>query len=244
MEVNDTGFVGLHHLFRQQNPAGDILADLACHIVTLHGVDGGILVGILLLDLFVVAFDQGKNAVIGGVGLPQQTADIAVGDIFLCHLKSAVGHNGLFHQILDLLHRGTAAHFLAGDLDTLGNALDLQRGHTNLFVHRFVGLGYGHDDFVNIKGDFCTVSFNNLHLGTSLVSVAVGLLAGVLYYILWFCQEKNTKCSFSLLAGAITTFFAGSNTAQNRSESLCFSFSEKEWFELRRRIWYNSKSAP
>ena len=58
VEVNDAGFVSLHDLPGQKDAAGNIFADLARHIVALHSVDGGVLVGVLLLDFLVVALDE------------------------------------------------------------------------------------------------------------------------------------------------------------------------------------------
>ena len=189
MEMDDAGLVGVHHFLGKQNTTGDVLADLARHVVPLDGVDGGVLVGVLLLDFLVIALDQAEDAVVRGVGLTQKAAGIAVGDIFLGHLESAVGHDGLFHQILNFLYGRAAAHFLAGNLDALGNSLDLQRGHTYLLVHRIIGLGHGHDDLINVENDFRTVTFNNLHrlflLGFPFLNQFVH---GLLYNILWFCQ--------------------------------------------------------
>ena len=194
VEMDDAGLVGVHHFLGKQNTAGDVLADLACHVVPLDGVDGGVLVGILLLDLLVVALDQAEDAVVRGIGLAQEAAGVAVGNIFLGHLESAVSHNGLFHQILNFLHGRAAPHFLAGDLHALGNSLDLQRGHTHLFVHRFIGLGHGHIDLINVKNDLCAVTLNNLH-GLFLLGTPVHnqFVHGLLYKILWFCQEEITK---------------------------------------------------
>ena len=189
MEMDDAGLVGVHHFLGKQDTTGDVLADLARHVVPLDGVDGGVLVGVLLLDFLVIALDQAEDAVVRGVGLTQKAAGIAVGNIFLGHLESAVGHDGLFHQILNFLYGRAAAHFLAGDLDALGNSLDLQRGHTYLLVHRIIGLGHGHDDLINVENDFRTVTFNNLHrlflLGFPFLNQFVH---GLLYNILWFCQ--------------------------------------------------------
>ena len=70
VEMDDACLVGCHDVLGQQDPAGDILGNLACHVVTLNRVDGGVLVGVLLLDLLVVAFDQAQDPVVGGVGLP------------------------------------------------------------------------------------------------------------------------------------------------------------------------------
>ena len=163
VEVDDTGLVGGHDLLGQEDAAGDVLGDFACHVVTLDSVDGGVLVGVLLLDLFVVALDQAQDPVIGGVGLTQQAAGVAVGDILLGHLESAVSHDGLLHQVLNFLNRGAASHFLAGNGHALGNAGNLQRGHANLLLYGFIGLGDGHEDFIDIENYFCTVSFNNFH---------------------------------------------------------------------------------
>ena len=72
MEVDDAFLVGLDHVGRQQHAHGQVLGDLAGHIVALHRVDGGVLVGVLLLDLLVVALDEAEDAVVGGVvGLPR-----------------------------------------------------------------------------------------------------------------------------------------------------------------------------
>ncbi len=169
MEVDDARLVGLHDLPGQQDPAGDVLADLACHVVPLDGVDGGVFVGVLLLDLLVVALDEAEDPIVSSVGLAEQAPGVAVGDILLGHLKGAMGHDGLFHQVLDLLHGGAAAHFLTGDLDGLGNAGDLQGGHPDLLLHRPIGLRHRHDNFINIKNLFGSVTLDDLHIVSSLL---------------------------------------------------------------------------
>ena len=171
VEVDDAGLVGGDHFLGQQDALGDVLGHLARHVVTLDGVDGGVLVGVLLLDFLVVALDEAEDAVIGGVGLTQQAAGVAVGDVFLGHLVVAVGHDTLFHQVLDLLDGGAAAHLVAGDLDALGDALDLQGGHAVLFFRAGIGLGDGGIYLFSVKNLFCAVSFNDLHLSFLLGSV-------------------------------------------------------------------------
>jgi len=47
MEMDDALLMGLNDIRRKQNPAGDILADFAGHIVALDAVDRRVLVGIL-----------------------------------------------------------------------------------------------------------------------------------------------------------------------------------------------------
>ena len=46
----------------------------ARHVVPLYAVDDRVLVGVFLLDFFVVAFNQGQNPVVSGVGLADQGA--------------------------------------------------------------------------------------------------------------------------------------------------------------------------
>ncbi len=48
----------------EQHTHRQILADLTGHIVALDAVDGGVLVGVLLLDFLVVALDEGENLVV------------------------------------------------------------------------------------------------------------------------------------------------------------------------------------
>ena len=173
VEMDNASFVGRHNVLGQQNPAGNILTDLACHIVTLHGVDGGVLVGVLLLDFFVVAFNQAENPVIGGIGLTGQAADITICNIFLGDLKGSVGHDRLLHQILNFLHRGAVAHFLTGNLDALPDSLNLQRSQAHLLFHGIIGLGHSHQNLVNIKNNFCAIALDNLHGGSSLGTFSI-----------------------------------------------------------------------
>ena len=58
VEVNQALVVGIHDLLRQQNALSQVLGNLAGHVVALNGVDGRVLVRVLLLDLFVIALDQ------------------------------------------------------------------------------------------------------------------------------------------------------------------------------------------
>ena len=188
VEMDNAELVGIDNFLGQQDTLGDILGNLTGHIVALDCIDGGILVGVLLLDLFVVAFDEAQNPVVGGVGLPGKGTDIAVSNVLLCNFKGTVGHNGLFHQILNFLHRGAAAHLLAGDLNTLGDPLDLQGSHSHGLFHGIVGLGDGHHDLVDVKDDFCAVSLDDLHRG---------FLLGIFSYRFSVCTSYYTRyCGF------------------------------------------------
>ena len=97
VEVDDAGLMGLHDFFGQQNPPGDVFRDLASHVIPLNGIHRGVFIGVFLLDFLVVAFDEGENPVIGGVGLPDEAPGVAVSDVLFGHLKGTVGHNGLFY---------------------------------------------------------------------------------------------------------------------------------------------------
>ena len=189
MEVDDTGIVGIHDLLGEQDAAGNILGDLAGHVVTLNRIDGRILIGVFLLDFLVVTFDQTQNAIVSGVGLAHQTTGVTVGDVGLGNLKGTMSHNGLFHQILNFFNSGTSAHLLAGDLHMLGDALDLQRSHADVFFRCFIGFGNGRFDLLCVKDFFRAIAFNDLHIITSLVSGDCKINAqDTLYYILWFLQ--------------------------------------------------------
>ena len=49
-------------------------------------------------------FNQAEDTVVGCIGLTQQAASVAVGDISLGNFKSSVRHNGLFNQVLNFIN--------------------------------------------------------------------------------------------------------------------------------------------
>ena len=163
VEVDQTLLMCLYDLRVQQQTGGQILGDLAGHIVALHAVDGGVLVGVLLLDLFVLALDQAQDALVGGVGLALQALDIAVGDIVACYIVRLNVHQLVLHQILYLFHADRAVELLALVGNSCGDLGDLLPAQTSLTAHRIAGFGNGGDDLGNIKRNFCTVSFDDLH---------------------------------------------------------------------------------
>ena len=111
MEVNQTLIVSIHNLLGQQHTLSQVLGDLAGHVVALNGVDGRVLVGVLLLDLFVIALNQRQDLVIGRVLLALQALNITIDDV--------VAGNLVLDQILDLLDRNG----VSGILTCLGNVL-------------------------------------------------------------------------------------------------------------------------
>ena len=185
MEMDDAGFVRLDDVLRQQNTAGDVLGNLACHVVALHGVDGGILVGVFLLDLLVVRLDQAEDAVVRGVGLAHEGAGVAVGDVALGDFKRAVRHDLILDEILNLLDGQTAVHLLTLDLHTLRDALDLQGSHAFAFLCNVVCLADGSFNFFDIKHGLCAVSLDDFHLFPPDKAHTVNCVQEILYYILW-----------------------------------------------------------
>ena len=163
VEVDDAGLMGFDDLLGQQNASGDVLGDLAGHIVALDGVDCRILVGVFLLDFFVVALDEGEDLVVRGVGLADQSPGIAVGDIELGDFESAVGHDLGLDKVLNLFDGQGPPDLLGDELHAFRDAADLQWRHPGCFLGHFVGLGDGCDNFGDIEGDFRTVSFDDLH---------------------------------------------------------------------------------
>ena len=67
MEMNDSLLMSADNLFRQQHTACKILADLACHIVTLRGIDHRILIGILLFYFLVQMVNQSQNPIVSRI---------------------------------------------------------------------------------------------------------------------------------------------------------------------------------
>lgn len=117
----------------------------------------------LLLDLFVLALDQAQNTLVSGVGLTLQALDVAVGDIVPCYIMGLNVHQLVLHQILHLFHADGAVKLLALVGNGCGDLGDLLPGQAILTAHRITGFGNGGDDLGNIKRNFCTVSFDDLH---------------------------------------------------------------------------------
>ena len=164
VEVDDAFPVGIYDVLGQQDALGKVTADLAGHIVPLGRVHHGILVGVLLLGLLVIALNEGEDLLVGGVGFTHQRAGVAVGDVVLGHLKGTVGHDVMLHHVLDLLHCGGAADLLALQFHRLCNALDLHGSHAVDLLHGVIGLGDGNDDLCDVKDRFRTVSFDDFHM--------------------------------------------------------------------------------
>ena len=167
VEVDDALLMRLDDLRRQQHTHRQVLADLAGHIVALDAVDGRVFVGVLLLDLLVVALDQREDLVIGRVVGALEALDIAVGDIAARDLVGPGRHNGVLHKVLNLLNIHGVAAVIA---DLLHMVADLD----DLLLRQALGFGYdliclcdGRNDFGNVKDSLAAVAFDDLHGNSS-----------------------------------------------------------------------------
>ena len=163
VEVNDALVVGLHDLGRKQDALGEVLGDLAGHVVALHGVDGGVLVGVLLLDLFVVALDQGQDLVVRGVLLTLEALNVPVDDVAPRDLEAVEGHDLILDHVLDLLNGDGMTRGLAAVGDVLGGIDHLALGEALAVLDLAVGAVDGVDDLLKVEGDLRTAALDDLH---------------------------------------------------------------------------------
>ena len=113
VEVNDAFLVRIDDLLRKQQTGRDVPADFTGHIVSLNAVDYGVLVGVLLLDLLIIALNEAEDPVVGSVCLSDKGSLIAVTDIFLCDLEGTVCHDLVLDHILDFLNRCGSVELVA-----------------------------------------------------------------------------------------------------------------------------------
>ena len=185
VEVDDALFMRLDDILGQEQTVRQITAHLAGHIVALGGVDDGVLVGILLLGLFVVALDEGENFVVRRVALAHERAVVAISDVALGDLERAVRHDLVLDKVLDLFNRGRAAKALSGELHALGDALDLDGRHASLLIHNVVSLSHCGDDLDDIKFYFC-VALDNSHVFPSPLLLVCPLHNATLHLVVIF----------------------------------------------------------
>jgi hypothetical protein len=163
VEVDNTLLMSLNDILRKKESLSDVLADLTCHIVTLYAVDCRVLIGVLLLELLVVALDKGKDGCVSCIGLTDKASGIAVGYIELCNLICAVSHDLLLDEVLDLLDGKGTVHILTLIGNTLGDTCDLLRCHTISFLSSLIRLCDSVDNLGDIEFYFLLVTLNDLH---------------------------------------------------------------------------------
>ena len=163
VEVNQALVMGIHNLLGQQHALRQVLGDLTGHVVALNGVYGRVLVGVLLLDLFVVALDERQNLVIGRVLLALQALNIAIDDVVASDLVAVKTHDLVLDQILDLLDRNG----MAGILTCLGNVLSrvdhLAVGKARALLNLQVCSTDGIDDLIDVKDNLGAAALDDLH---------------------------------------------------------------------------------
>jgi hypothetical protein len=128
VEMDNALLVGLNNILRQQDALCNVLADLACHVVALDAVHGGVLVGVFLLYFLVVALNEGEYLVIRGVGLTDKRAGVAVFDVALCHGKCALFHDAVFDQLLNFLNGQRSLNAEADALNRPGDVHNIILG--------------------------------------------------------------------------------------------------------------------
>ena len=161
MEVDDALSVSADYFLRQQQTHGQIFADLAGHVISLSGVDYRVLIGVLLLDLFIHAVDQGKDTVVRGVGFTGQFALEAVTDVFLSDFIAAHFHDAFFHHILDIFHICRVRQFMELLFNRLGNSVDLIGVELVNLGNLVVSLGDGVLDLGDLERNFFAVAFDD-----------------------------------------------------------------------------------
>ncbi len=163
VEVDDALVVGLDDVGGEKLAHGEVLGDLAGHVVALDGDDGGVLVGVLLLDLLVVGLDEGEDLVVRGVLLALLVLHVAIDDVPAGHLEVVECHELVLDHVLNLLdrHGVTGLHALVGDVE--GREAHLAVGEALAFGDLGVGRSDRVLDFDDVKGDFRAVALDDLH---------------------------------------------------------------------------------
>ena len=64
MKMNDSVFMGFDNLGREKNSFCDILADFACHVITLGRSKCCIFIGIFFFQFFIAVFNQTHDRII------------------------------------------------------------------------------------------------------------------------------------------------------------------------------------
>ena len=165
VEVDNALLMGLHDVGGEKHPLCQVLGDLARHVVPLDGVDLGILVGVLLHDLLVVGLDEGEDLLVGGVGLADQGAGVAVTDVALGGLVGAGLHDLSLHQLLDLLHGQGPVKAGGNFLDAVGDGPDLGGGQLPGTGGGRIGLGHGGKNFLGVEQYLLAAALDDFHSG-------------------------------------------------------------------------------
>ena len=163
VKVDEAVLVRLHHVLRQEESRRDVLRHLARHVVALHRVDRRVLVRVLLLDVLVVALDEGEDLLVGRIRLAGELALVAVDDVLLRDLMGAHLHDLVLDDILDLLDRHRTVARRAHARNLLRNQLDAALAQGVLVVHRLTGLANRVLNLDDVKFLFLARTLDDLH---------------------------------------------------------------------------------
>ena len=168
VEVDDALLVSLHNIGRKKQTLCDVPRNLTGHVVSLGRVHHRVLVGVFLLYFLITTLDETENLLISRIGAADQGACVAVGDVALRHIECAVLHNLTLDKILNLLHRRSVAHSLAGFGDGLRDFLNLRSRHAAGFRDTVVRLRNRISDFFGLEDNLSAVSFDDGHVAIPL----------------------------------------------------------------------------
>ncbi len=194
VEMDQAFLMCLHDVLRQEQTLGQVLADLAGHVVTLRGVDDRVLVGVLLLHLLVHLVDESKDSVVGGVGLAGDLSLVAVANVLLCHLIPAHLHDTRLHHVLDVLdvHRmGGLCHLLC---DLLGDRIDLVVVQLIDAGNFDIGLADGIDDLCDIKCHLLAIALDHIGVNLDLFSCRRICHESVPSFLLCYNHTAGAAC--------------------------------------------------
>ena len=163
VEVDDALVMGGHNLGRQQKAHGNVFGNLARHIVALHGIHRGVLVRILLLHFFVVAFDERQDFVVGGVRRALERLEVAIDDVLARNLETTQGHNLVLDHVLDFLDRHGMASAAAQPFNAVGGKRDLIFGKALVRRGVVVGRGDRVHDLLDVERYFRAAALDDFH---------------------------------------------------------------------------------
>ena len=163
VEVDDALLVCGNDFLGKKDSLCDILADLTCHIVTLNAVDSGVFVGVFLLDLLVVAFDEAHDLLVRGVGLTDQRTVITVCNVGSRNIEGSLIHDLVFDHVLNFFYAERAMYVERRAFDVLRDTFDLYGSHAGTGDNAVIGFGDGNDDLSGIENSFRAVSLDNFH---------------------------------------------------------------------------------
>ena len=191
--------VSLDNVGRQEQALSEVLGNLTGHVVALHGVDGGVLVGVLLLDFLVVALDQGQDLVVGGVGLALQVLDVAVDDVLAGDVNSGLDAMSWFSTMSWTSSTDTVwPERLQSHSTLVRRQRDLVFGQALLGNDVPVGTLDGVDDLVDVERNLGAAALDDLHAAHTLLASRARCLAGALR-ITFIRAQKATQvmtCAF------------------------------------------------